>query len=278
VDVICSGIGGGLFDLTGQSGCTIVGSTGMHMRMMHHTAVKLNADRSGYTMCMPHPEHVAQIQSNMASTLNIDWLLDLALGVLKDQGVLKTRKDVLSGLDDKIMAQEPGQIIYHPYISHAGERGPFLNANARASFIGLETGVGFNGMMRSVFEGICLAARDCYEAMGGVPPEVRVTGGATKSKALLLLLASALNANVRVVKREEAGASGAAMIAAVQQKIYADMACIAHDWIDQKLGNITKPDAQLTGIYNGLFGLYKDSRTTLRHTWQGLADLRRENK
>ena len=32
VDVVCTGLGGGLFDPEGRVGCTIVGSTGMHMR------------------------------------------------------------------------------------------------------------------------------------------------------------------------------------------------------------------------------------------------------
>ncbi len=33
VDVICTGLGGGLFDPSGDTGCTIIGSTGMHMRL-----------------------------------------------------------------------------------------------------------------------------------------------------------------------------------------------------------------------------------------------------
>jgi erythritol kinase (D-erythritol 1-phosphate-forming) len=275
VDVICSGIGGGLFDLSGRSGCTIVGSTGMHMRMRHQNDVKLNTEKSGYTMCMPHREHVAQIQSNMASTLNIDWLLDLALGILQEQGVFKRRNDLLAGLDEKLLAEVPGRMIYHPYISQAGERGPFLDANARASFIGLETGAGFNGLMRSVFEGLCMAARDCYDVMGGAPSEVRVTGGAVKSRALRVMLASALNANVRTVSRDEAGASGAVMMAAVQQQLYPDMPSVVRAWIDPNLDEPTKPDPVLLKTYNELFPLYKKSRLALRETWRGQAALRK---
>ena len=35
VDVVCSAIGGGLYDATREVGCSILGSTGMHMRMAH---------------------------------------------------------------------------------------------------------------------------------------------------------------------------------------------------------------------------------------------------
>jgi erythritol kinase (D-erythritol 1-phosphate-forming) len=275
VDVICSGLGGGLFDLAGKAGCTIVGSTGMHMRMRELNDVKLNAEKSGYTMCFPYPGAVAQIQSNMASTLNIDWLLDLALGILANQGVARERKDLIAGLDDKIAAEPPGRVIYHPYISQAGERGPFLDPHARASFTGLELGMGFSALMRGVFEGICMAARDCYEAMGGPPEEVRVTGGAVRSKLLRVMLASALNARVRTVEREESGAAGAVMMAAVQQKLYPDMAAAAKAWVDPLLSEATHPDPALVKIYRGLYPLYRDMRSSMKPAWRGHAALKR---
>ncbi|MFN0191623.1 MAG: FGGY family carbohydrate kinase [Aestuariivirga sp.] len=274
LDVICCGVGGGLYDPQGKAGCTIVGSTGMHMRMRKSADVKLNAERSGYTMCFPAPDTVAQMQSNMASTLNIDWLLDLALGILKDQGVNRERKDLLKGLDEKILAEPPGRLLYHPYISQAGERGPFLEPAARATFTGLEQGMGFAALMRGVFEGLCHAARDCYEALGGAPQEVRITGGAARSNALRFMLASALKAPVRTVSREEAGAAGAVMMAAVQQKIYPGMAEAAAAWVDPMLGNSTKPDAALAKLFDATYPLYRDTREKLRPVWRGLKEAR----
>jgi erythritol kinase (D-erythritol 1-phosphate-forming) len=83
VDVICNALGAGLYDPAPEVGCTIIGSTGMHMRLAATVDdVTLNAEATGYTMPFPVPGHYAQMQSNMAATLNIDWLLDLALGVL----------------------------------------------------------------------------------------------------------------------------------------------------------------------------------------------------
>jgi erythritol kinase (D-erythritol 1-phosphate-forming) len=271
LDVICCGVGGGLYDETGTAGCTIIGSTGMHMRMRRASGVKLNAERSGYTMCFPAPGTVAQMQSNMASTLNIDWLLDLALGILQDQGVKRERKDLLKGLDDKILAEPAGRVMFHPYISQAGERGPFLEPAARATFTGLVQGMGFHALMRGVFEGLCLAARDCYQAMGGPPEEVRITGGAARSGAMRLMLASALGARVRTVSREEAGAAGAVMMAAVQQKIFPSMAAAASAWVDPMLGPPTEPDAGLASIFNRNYPLYRDMRDKLRPAWRGMA-------
>jgi erythritol kinase (D-erythritol 1-phosphate-forming) len=279
VDVICTGLGGGLFDPAGKTGCTIVGSTGMHMRIAPTAAdVKLNPEYTGYTMPFPVPGMYAQIQSNMASTLNIDWLLDLAREVLKEQGVDRTRADILNGMDDKILAKPAGQILYHPYISAAGERGPFMDPNARAMFTGLEIGHGYADLMRSIFEGLSYAARDCYSAMGDIPNEIRVTGGAARSKALRIILASTLNANVRSISREEAGAAGAAMMAAVQQKIYPDMSACATQWVDTLLGSNTTPGAGLAKTYDQTFPLYKKTRETMQPVWRGLVSNRSEVK
>jgi erythritol kinase (D-erythritol 1-phosphate-forming) len=271
VDVLCTGLGGGLHDPSGQSGCTIVGSTGMHMKLQPDaTKVKLNAEMSGYAMAYPVPGAVAQIQSNMASTLNIDWLLDVGRGILKEHGIERNRGDMLKGMDEKLLARTPAKLLFHPYISKAGERGPFMEPAARAMFNGLDTTADYYDMMRAVFEGLAFAARDCYAAMGEVPKEIRVTGGAAKSKALRLILASVLNANVRSVSREEAGAAGAAMIAAVQQKHFPDMTTCANTWVEPHLDNSTKPDPKLTARYESIFPLYVEARKAMRPIWRGL--------
>ena len=275
VDVLCTGLGGGLFDPEGKTGCTIVGSTGMHMKIAPTAShVKLNAELSGYTMAFPVPGMYAQIQSNMASTLNIDWLLDVGRDVLKSQGLERSRSDLLNGFDEKLLAAPAGQLMYHPYISKAGERGPVMEPAARAMFSGLDIGMGFADLMRGVFEGLCYASRDCYAAMGDIPAEVRVTGGAARSGALRLMLASVLKARVRSVSREEAGAAGAAMMAAIQQKLYPDMAACAGEWVNPLLGGITEPDGALTGTYDGGFAIYKKTRETMRPLWREMGAIR----
>ena len=82
------------------------------------------------------------------------------------------------------LAGRPGAAIFHPFISTAGERGPFTDASARASLIGLDQNVRLKDLARAVFEGLCFAARDCYAAIGGAPRDIRVTGGAARSPAI----------------------------------------------------------------------------------------------
>jgi erythritol kinase len=245
----------------------------MHMAFVADAdAVALNDACTGYTMCFPVPGGYAQMQSNMAGTLNIDWLLDLALEVLARDGVSRSRGDLLEGLDDLVLGAEAGGILFQPHISPAGERGPFLDPNARAGFIGLHNGHGYADLMRAVFDGLAMAARDCYRAMGRQPAEIRLTGGAARSVALRRIMASALNAPVRVSERAEAGAAGAAMMAAVSLGIYDTMdACVAQ-WVTPSLGVPEPPDPALISTYDRLYPAYAAAHRAVTPIWRMLAD------
>ncbi|TVQ57364.1 MAG: carbohydrate kinase [Rhodobacteraceae bacterium] len=275
VDIMCTALGGGLHDPAARPGLTVLGSTGMHMGFAPDAdAVRLNADRSGYVMAFPGGAY-AQMQTNMAATLNIDWMLDAARAVLAAEGVERSRGDLLRGMDERVMAARPGAALFHPYISAAGERGPFAEPDARASFTGLDQSAGWFDLMRAVYEGLAFAARDCYAAMGPTPGEIRLSGGAARSSAMRAILAAALGAPVRTVAREEAGAAGAVMIAALQQGIYPDVeACVA-EWVTPHLGAAEAPDAGLAATYDGLFETYVETRRALAPVWSRLSAARR---
>jgi erythritol kinase (D-erythritol 1-phosphate-forming) len=273
VDIICSGLGGGLFDPQRQVGCTIIGSTGMHMRMAPRALdVQLNAAKSGYTMPFPIPGLAVQIQSNMASTLNIDWLVDMAIGILSNEGIERSRAEIFKGLEERVLSKPAARNLYHPYISQAGERGPFMNPDARAMLSVVGSGHDFADLLRAVFEGICFAARDCYAIMGDMPREIRVTGGGARSNAMRTIFASVVKADIRTVDRDEAGASGAAMISAIQQKLYPNIAACVSEWVDTKLGGVIHPDDALTKVYDDAFNTYVETRIRMQPTWRSMSD------
>ncbi|MEH2545458.1 erythritol kinase [Bradyrhizobium sp. AZCC 2262] len=275
VDVICTALGAGLYDPDPEVGCTIVGSTGMHMRLVRNAdAVTLNTEATGYTMAFPVPGHYAQMQSNMAATLNIDWLLDLALDLLAVEGVTRSRGDLIGRLDEEVLQAKPGEVLFHPFISDAGERGPFVAHDACAQFFGLRSRHRYRDLMRAVMEGLAFAARDCYAAMGALPRDVRITGGAARSRALGAILGAALDCDIQVCSRGEAGAAGAAMIAAVAIGFYPDMTACADDWVRPHLNAPQKPDAALARRYAQMFPAYLDARLASRPIWKRLAALR----
>ena len=270
VDVACTALGAGILT-DAPAACSIIGSTGMHMRAQRAGDVALNPERTGYVMCLPVPGMVALIQSNMAATLNIDWILDVAGDFLASSGVAQDRATLIRRIDDWMAASRPGSLIYHPYISDAGERGPFVDATARASLIGLNRAHRFPDMVRAVIEGLGMAARDCYLATGSLPDELRLTGGAARSTALRRVLAASVGAPTRIASREEAGAAGAAMMAAVAIGVYPDMAACIAEWVTPTLGAAEPNDPQLTEIYARLYPSYRDARLALAPVWSGLS-------
>jgi erythritol kinase (D-erythritol 1-phosphate-forming) len=276
VDVVCTALGagihtGGALPAGAAAGCTIIGSTGMHMMAKPVADVVLNAEGTGYVMVLPIAGMTAQIHSNMAATLNIDWVLNLAAGLAADLGQAVDKADLLARIDGWLAASTPGALMYHPYISEAGERGPFVDSHARASFIGLNATHRFADLVRAVIEGLGLAARDCYTAMGAMPAELRLTGGAARSRGLRSVLAAAIGAPTRVSACEEAGAAGAARMAAVANGHYASMdACIA-DWVTPLLGPAEPADPDLCATYAALYPTYRTARRALTPVWAGLA-------
>ncbi|MGF1608332.1 MAG: FGGY family carbohydrate kinase [Kiloniellales bacterium] len=274
VDVVCSALGGGLYTPDGAAALTIVGSTGMHMTLAPTSAVELAAEPSGYTMAFPVPGMTSRMQSNMAGTLNIDWIVGLACQAVERAGHQPSRQAMLAALDGAVLEAAPGAALYHPYIDRAGERGPFFDARARAQFFGLSNAAGLGELVRAVYEGLGFAARDCYGAMGCRPREIRVTGGAARSTALKRILASVMQHPVRESNRGEAGAAGAAMIAGVAIGAFADMDEACRRWVEPTLSETIAPDPDLKPLYDGLFDLYLELRRAAPPHWARLAETR----
>ena len=270
VDMVMTTLGAGVH--TGEAGvaCSAVGSTGVHMRSVRSQDVHLNKEGSGYVICLPVENMVTQVQTNMAATLNIDWILSVAHDLLAEDGQKIAHDDLVKRIDGWMARSKPGGLVYHPYISDAGERGPFVDAKARASLIGMNLNHRFPDLLRAVVESLGMAARDCYQAMGEMPRELRLTGGAARSPALREILASCLNVPVSASSREEAGAAGCAMMAAVAIGVYPDMdACIA-EWVTPLLGNKQDPNPDLVSTYETTFQTYQSSRKAMAPVWQDL--------
>ncbi|MEP1697732.1 MAG: FGGY-family carbohydrate kinase [Paracoccaceae bacterium] len=272
VDVVSSALGAGAYEPKASVGCTIVGTTGVHIRAAHASDIVLNTDlKSGYVMLMPIPGVAAQLQSNMAGTLNLDWVLGLAHQVATSLETDVEKDQLLSLVDEWIASTPPASLLYHPYISDAGERGPFIDHTARASLVGLNANHGFGDLVRATMEGLGFAARDCYGAMGQLPGEVRLTGGAARSKGLRDIHGATLGAPVRQSMREEAGAAGAAMVAAVSLGVYDTMESCLTDWVTPLLCAPETPDPQLVETYTSLFSNYVATREALQPIWHALA-------
>ena len=271
VDMIMTGLGAGIYTGEDEVACSAIGSTGVHMKAKKAADIVLGADHTGYVLCLPCDDIVAQTQTNMAATLNIDWILEVGADLVAQFGGRPSAQEMIEQLDHWLAQSKPGSLLYHPYISEAGERGPFVNSDARASIIGLNSNHKFADMVRAVVEGLGMAARDCYSLMGELPKELRITGGAARSEALRLTLSAALGAPVRVSAREEAGAAGCAMMAAVAIGAYENMNACIDQWAVPLLGKPERANDTLCDDYDHLFKAYKAARHGLEEPWSLMA-------
>lgn len=271
VDMCMTALGAGVRSEGRNAACSAIGSTGVHLQAKSVADVVLNAERTGYVIALPIPGIVTQVQTNMGATINLDWLLQLGADLLGEFGVTVSLNDMIGRVDQWFAMSKPGNVLYHPYISEAGERGPFVNARARANFTGLASRHRYPDLVRAVVEGLGMATRDCYAAMGALPPELRISGGAARSASLRGTLAAALGAPVRVSTREEAGAAGASMMAAVAIGAYRTMDdCIA-DWVTPELGEAERPKPGDIDRMTRLFAAYSTVRRGIAPAWDILA-------
>ena len=103
--------------------------------------------------------------------------------------------------------------------------------------------------------------------MGHVPEEIRVAGGAARSKALKTILAAALGAPVRESSRQEAGAAGAAMMAAVAIGVFPNLGVATQRWVTPLLGDLVQPDPGLADLYARAFPAYVATRAAMPPIW-----------
>jgi len=259
MDVPSTALGAGLLAPGRSVGCSILGSTGMHGRLYTDLSQVPASGQQGYLWPFAVPGSFQGAMSHMAATLNVDWLCDrVAEAAVLAGGSAPERATLLGRIETLAATAEPGAAVFHPFIADNGERGPFTEPLARAQFTGLSSGTGLAGLARSVWEGIAFATRDCYEALGHLPEEVRLTGGAARSPLLRRILADVMGAPVRVSRRGEAGAAGAAIVAAVSIGRYRDVGEAVPRWVDALLEPEATQPGEHRARYDALFTAYRD--------------------
>ena len=113
---------------------------------------------------------------------------------------------------------------------------------------------------RSIDE-LDVGVRECYSDVRELLVHFRTrTSEEDIEAALRATLSAATGAATRISSREEAGAAGAAMIAATAIGVYPSLPdCIAQ-WVTPNLGPAEAPDTALAALYAQRFPLYRAAR------------------
>ena len=111
-------------------------------------------------------------------------------------------------------------VMYHPYLLAGGERAPFTDSRARASYTGLNVRNTLADVVRATYEGVAFAMLDCYQHMPLPIDQITICGGGANSSAWCQMFADALGSRIVTVEGEELGARGVAINNAVVQGIF----------------------------------------------------------
>ena len=164
---------------------------------------------------------------------------------------------------DKTSAED-ADIICLPFLY-----GNNCGGNARAAYIGMEGHHTRNDMLRAVFEGIVFSHRTHIEKLmkhREAPTEIRMGGGAGKSKVWTQIFADILQIPIEIPEGTETGALGAAICAGSAAGIFSSL----EDGISKmvSMGRRVKPDRQKAEIYNRKYDLYRKAVKVLKAYWE----------
>jgi xylulokinase len=161
-------------------------------------------------------------------------------------------------------------LVFLPYLS--GERTPYPDPLARASFVGLTVRHGRAHTTRAVLEGVAFSMKDCFGLLQGAGlgevKEVRIAGGGAKGALWRKIVASALGLPMVTVNSTEGGAFGAALLGGVGGGAWSSVeeACDATIAVTGR----DEPVAEWTKAYDDLYPRYRELYPALKPTFDAL--------
>jgi gluconokinase len=168
-------------------------------------------------------------------------------------------------------------LLFHPYL--AGERAPLWNADARGSFLGLNSRHGTPQLVRAVMEGVLFNLAmilDVLEEVGGACNQIIAGGGFARSPLWLRIAADLFGRPVVVADSPETTAQGAALMALVALGACADLAAAVALLPAPKTR--LEPDPETHVVYARLQSIFAALPATLAPFYTDLSQFQQEIK
>lgn len=259
VDTAAAGVGLGVID--DGRGYAILGTTGL-VGVNHSSRAGVRTP-SSIVLATGRGTQVLESQAPMTGTPNLDWVRATLGFVDADWTVI----------EEQAVAVPPGSggVIYLPYGSPSGERAPFHDPDASASWLGMSVTTSAGQLLRSVYEGLAYGLRECIEALGLEGP-LLVCGGGSDSDLLCAILADVTARDIVRQDEPEVGARGVATLAMAAVGLADDLADATR--LLAPASSVFRPDAARVALYDDAYGLFLATRDALRPHWPDLRRLR----
>ncbi len=165
-------------------------------------------------------------------------------------------------------------VVFLPYLT--GERCPHPDPNARGVFYGLSLLTNLGDMARAVMEGVTFGLKEIYDLILKTNHKLKIneivlSGGGANSALWRQIVADIFNLPVKILDgAAEGGAYGAALVAGVGEKIYANLEDA------EKVHTVAKvigPIPENAEKYADVARLYAELYEDLKLTYKEYADL-----
>ncbi len=256
-DVPASAIGSGA--TAPGDGSSVVGTTSLNQTILDEPYK--GSKPVGITAALGVEGRWARFMASMTGTPNLDWALEEIMAFSEFNLVEMAVGEIPIGSDG---------VIYHPFLSAAGERAPFSNPNARAQFMGLTPAHTQSHLIRAVYEGISLAMRDCYENLPYDAEEIYLSGGGANSDFWCQMFADALDASILIPEGSEFGAQGTAILAGIGVGVYDDLESAADQ--TASVERSFEPQPEKAAQYDRWYDVYKTAYEATFDVWDLRAD------
>jgi xylulokinase len=191
----------------------VLGTSGVVLAATDHFL----ADPEGrvHAFCHASPGRWLVMGVMLSAAGSLAWYHDTMLPGVDYDAMLGEAARVPSGSDG---------LVFLPYL--AGERTPYADPDARGAFCGLSITHDRGALTRAVLEGVAFALRDCLDVVhdvGAIAARGRVSGGGSRSRLWLRIVASALGIPLEIMATDQGSAFGAALLGGVAAGVYRDV-------------------------------------------------------
>jgi xylulokinase len=175
------------------------------------------SDREGrvHAFCHAVPDRWMVMGVMLSAAGSLAWYHDTLLPDVAYDAMLDEAERITPGSEG---------LTFLPYL--AGERTPYADPDARGAFCGLSVTHGRGALTRAVLEGVAFALRDCLDTVhdvGATTARGRVSGGGSRSRLWLQIVATSLEIPLEIMATDQGSAFGAALLGGVASGVYRDL-------------------------------------------------------
>lgn len=249
---------------------TALGTSGL--LCMNTRSVKVDPTGSINTYCSALPGMWTLISCLPAAGLSLEWLRTISFhpGVEGPDPSANSFK-AMDSMAAAVPAGAEG-LLFLPYLT--GVRTPYLDPEARGSFVGLNDIHGRSHLVRAVLEGVAFGMRSCLDSMRSEAAPVKemvLCGGGASSPLWRGIIADVYGMAIATLKEDEVTALGAAILAAVGVGAWDSVGEAVENMVHKEKTHAFDPDKHRT--YTAHYALFKGLYPALKDTFSGLQAL-----